>query len=380
MARFNLICTLATRYAKGHLCDLATSRQHPPYLTRHRVEAVVMRTRLVAAAFTGLTLLWIALDALTLPWPTWGWLAGVRVVAACIFFALAMPRKRTPQLADALGMLALLLAVPLVFYLAAQVLFGEADLSGPALVNARLYEALPFVVLAGLSIFPLAVAEGLMFAVPILALVGIGPVAAGDFDWVNEVSTLWVLVLILGVYLLAGMIQLHYMMALLRRASHDPLTNAFTRRSGMELLDAQFRLAVEQDLPLALAFFDIDNFKSVNDTWGHEEGDRVLKEVAEAIGRLLRRGDAVIRWGGEEFVVVMVSTGLPGVKVALERVLTEWLGQRLDGKPVTASIGVAERIADRTDDWPQLIDLADRRMYQAKTTGKARCIFPEEVA
>jgi diguanylate cyclase (GGDEF)-like protein len=355
---------------------LVLSSDHAAYLTRHRIDAIVMRIRLVSAAFSGLTLLWIVLDAVTLPWPTWGILATLRLVAAVVFIGLAVQPLKPKTLGGALGLLAAMLVNPLAFYLAAQFLFVGAVTDPLALVNARLYEALPFVIMAGLGVFPLVMIEGVLFAAPVLLLACFGPMVAGHGDWVTQITTLWILVLMLGIYLLAGMIQMHYMMALLRRASHDPLTGAFSRRSGMELMELQFRMARERDAPFALAFVDVDNFKSVNDGFGHDVGDKVLRAVAEALGQSLRRGDSVVRWGGEEFVVLLLDANLEGLRIAMTRVVTDWLGARPDGAPVTASIGVAERILDGCDDWPDLVDKADHRMYEAKMSGKAHVILP----
>lgn len=365
-------------YARTQLQDVLFSKGHSTYLARHRVEAILLRTRMVAGAFSILTLLWIALDAITLPWPVWGWLAGIRVAASVLFALVALPSRKERTLPTVLALLALILAIPLSFFLASQFLFQDVELTGLALINARLYDALPFIVLAGLSVYPLVVSEGLLFALVVLGLAALGPVAAGRFDWTRELTTLWVLLVILGIYAFAGMIQLHYMIALLKRASHDPLTNAFTRRSGMELLDSQFKASIERDLPLAVAFFDIDNFKSVNDVYGHDEGDKVLRAASQRLGRLLRQGDSVIRWGGEEFIVVMMGAGDEGARIALARVMQGWLGERPGGGPVTASIGVAERLRDGVEDWPQLVELADQRMYRSKTAGKARCTFSDD--
>jgi diguanylate cyclase (GGDEF)-like protein len=132
--------------------------------------------------------------------------------------------------------------------------------------------------------------------------------------------------MILGVYLLESMIQLHYMISLLQRASHDPLTNVFTRQSGNEIVDSQFRLSCQQDAPFAVAFIDLDNFKSVNDAHGHEAGDRVLKNAVTNLTRLLRNSDAIIRWGGEEFVVILGSASPEGQRIAIQRIVNEWLG------------------------------------------------------
>jgi diguanylate cyclase (GGDEF)-like protein len=355
---------------------MVISSGHAAYLTRHRIDAIIMRVRLVSAAFSGLTLLWIVLDALTLPWPAWGVLAALRIAAAAVFITLAVMPVKPKTLVGALSLLGLLLVNPMAFYMAAQILFISGMDTPMAMVNARLYEALPFIIMAGLGVFPLVVAEGILFAAPVLIIASLTPMMVGHGDWVTQITTLWILGLILGIYLLAGMIQMHYMMALLRRASHDPLTGAFSRRSGMELLELQFRMAHERDAPFALAFVDVDNFKSVNDTFGHDVGDQVLRGVAEALAKSLRRGDSVVRWGGEEFVVLLLDADLEGLRIAMNRVVEDWLGQRPDGLPITASIGVAERLLDGCEDWPDLVDKADHRMYEAKTSGKAHVILP----
>ncbi|WP_173982763.1 diguanylate cyclase [Magnetospirillum sp. SS-4] len=351
------------------------SSDHPPYLTRHRAETIASRVRMVAAAFSVLTLAWIALDRLALPWPSWGWLAGLRLLAAGAFAALAVAAHQGVTLRRAFILLAAMLSLPLSLFLASQAVFADVTLGGAAAVDSRLYAALPVIIIAGLGVFPLTVAEGLAFAVPVILAATFGPMLTSGFDWVNQLATLWVLGLILGVFLLQSMIQLHYMINLLRRASHDPLTGTFTRHSGNEIVEAQFRLSCRQNTPFAVAFVDLDNFKSVNDAHGHEAGDWVLKNAVANLARLLRRSDIVIRWGGEEFVVLLGNATGEGQRIAMERIVEEWLGTRPDGLPVTASIGVAERISDGAQDWPALIELADTRMYQAKVSGKARCVM-----
>lgn len=363
----------------GRIGDLLSSRHHTPYLARHRLAAVVTRIRLAAAAFSVLTLLWIPLDAMTLPRAQWSVLAAVRVVAVVLFALLALLPEREMRRPGVLALLGAMLAAPMAIYAIAGFLVDAATLTGLAVVNARLYQALPFIVLAGLSLFPLVATEGLMFALPIAAIAAAVQFAHSG-SGADVLSTLWVLALTLGVYLLACAIQLHYMMALLRRASLDPLTGALTRRSGMEVLEFQFRLACDQDTPLAVAFLDIDDFKSINDSFGHDAGDAALRAAAAALGASLRQADVVIRWGGEEFVVVFVNTPLAGVRIVMARILEEWLGQRPDGALLTASIGVAERTADATTDWVRLVGLADTRMYAAKTGGKARCVVGEGLA
>jgi diguanylate cyclase (GGDEF)-like protein len=366
---------LMARLREGRLVDLCSQRGHAPYLTRHRLESVVARIRMVAVAFSGLTLLWIVFDAITLSRDQWLILAMFRLMAVAAFITLAMMPNKERTRATVIGMLAVTLAVPMLIFGVAQVILGHTHLEGLAAINGHLYEALPFVVLAGLSIFPLVAAEGLLLAVPLLATVAAVQVVSVGLDSVRLFSTLWVLGLVLGVYLLTCGIQLHYMMALLRRASHDPLTGALTRRSGVETIDLHFRLACEQQTPFAIAFLDIDDFKGINDEFGHEAGDRVLREFVAKLIQLLRRSDSVIRWGGEEFVVILANADMEGVRIAMGRVVDEWLGKRPDGRPLTASIGVSERVTDMVDDWSQLIKLADERMYVAKKSGKACCVL-----
>lgn len=358
-----------------HVWNLIISSGHPPYLTRHRAETIAARIRIVAGAFSLLTLAWIVLDRLVLPWPSWGWLAALRLLTALMFIIIAIVARRGIRLERALSLLAALLALPLSLFLAAQFTLSGLALEGAAAMDARLYAALPIIIVAGLGVMPLTVAEGLAFALPVIMAATLGPMLANGIDWVGQLSTMWVLGMILGVYLLESMIQLHYMISLLQRASHDPLTNVFTRHSGNEIVDSQFRLSCQRDAPFAVAFIDLDNFKSVNDAHGHEAGDWVLKNAVTNLTRLLRNSDAIIRWGGEEFVVILGSASSEGQRVAIQRIVNEWLGTRPDGQPVTASIGVAERIVDSAQDWPALIELADARMYQAKMSGKARGIM-----
>lgn len=370
-----LVRALVARMESGRLVDLVSSRHHTPYLTRHRLSAIVTRIRLAAAAFSVLTLIWIPLDAATLERRQWLALAALRIAAVVLFALLATASERDRSRTMVLTMLGSMLAAPMILYGASQLLIDGNALSGLAAINNHLYEALPFIVLAGLSLFPLVAGEGLLLALPIAATVVAIRWGQHGFNGIELFSTLWVLMLALGVYLLACAIQLHYMMALLRRASHDPLTGALTRRSGVEVLELHFRLACDQGTPLAVAFLDVDDFKTINDRFGHEAGDQALRDMAAALHTLLRQADLVIRWGGEEFVVVLVNTPMEGVRTVMARVMGDWLGKRPDGSLVTASIGVAERQADAAGDWSQLIALADERMYAAKTSGKARAVL-----
>jgi len=360
----------------NHVRDLLFPLYHPGYLKRHRAKTIITRVRLVSVVFSILTICWIPIDILAFEFTVAMTLVLQRLVVTAIFIALALSPDREYTIGGSLLSLTLMLAIPLSLYVTSQLLLGGAAVTGMAGFNLSLYAGLPYIVLAGLCLFPLVVIEAIAFAVPILVvMVGASMIYKGT-GWLPVLSDLWILVLALFIYVMADMMQIYYMATLMRRASLDPLTGAFTRRSGNDALDLQFRIATEKAAPYAVAFLDIDDFKSLNDTYGHDEGDVALKNMVSKLAVMLRNVDAIVRWGGEEFVILLGETDLPGVATVIRRIVTDWLGTRPDGGPVTVSIGVAERKSDGIDDWPDLVDLADKRMYQAKKSGKARCFMP----
>ncbi|MEO5335533.1 MAG: GGDEF domain-containing protein [Magnetospirillum sp. WYHS-4] len=360
---------------RSQMVSLLWAREHSPYLQRHRAAIVISRVQLVSAVFAVLTPLWILVDAVAFAWPAWGILGGIRLFSSAVFLALAWPWEFEKTQRNAFLMLTAMLVNPPLFYLVSIPLFHGVPLDGLAAIVAALYALLPFVAIAGLSVFPLTILEALLYASPVMVLAAVGAAFAGTgFSWPTYIGNMWLLGLIFGVGALAGAGQLNYMIALVSRASQDPLTGVFTRRSGGEIIDLQYRVAERHDSPFAIAFFDLDNFKSINDRYGHEEGDAALRTLVNALRAKLRLSDIIVRWGGEEFVVVLTNTDANGVRLVLRRIMQDWLGNRPDGGLLTASIGVAERKADGIGDWPKLVELADQRMYQAKKAGKARSI------
>lgn len=200
-------------------------------------------------------------------------------------------------------------------------------------------------------------------------------------DWAPFAGAFWLLALIAAVSTLAGLSQLAFMIAIVQRAIRDPLTGAYSRRCGEEALKHLFSVAERAASPLAVAFLDLDHFKSINDRYGHEIGDRTLAGVAASIMSDLRHGDMLCRWGGEEFIIVMPNTLLSHCFLAIDRIRQKGLGTRPDGQSLlTASIGIAERQADCAADWKTLLEIADRRMYQAKGTGRNCAVTGADIA
>ena len=364
---------------QAELSWLASPHQHLTLLARRRATMIVNRVRLFAFLFAVLTPLWSVVDLIVFPFPLWINLALMRFLACGAFATLLLHYRPTGDLFDAYRALAFLFAIPTAFYVASHFVLANHHLSGLSAAIGAGYAFLPFVLLAGLSIFPLTLIENLVIASPILIAQGLsGILNWSTLDWPSFAGAFWLLTLITGVSTLAGMSQLAFMIALVRQAIRDPLTGVFSRRSGEEVLELQFIIASRSGAPLSVAFIDLDHFKSINDQFGHEAGDKVLLGTTDAISLNLRRGDMLSRWGGEEFLLIMPNTDLTQAEAALARLRTIGFGLRPNQAPVTASIGIAERLADQAADWKTLVDTADQRMYRAKQSGRNRILSRDE--
>jgi len=132
---------------------------------------------------------------------------------------------------------------------------------------------------------------------------------------------------------------------------------------------------------LSVLFFDIDNFKKINDVYGHDVGDMVLKKVAETIKKSMREGDTVARWGGEEIVAQLLGSSETDAKSKAEDVRKKIEGLSFESAPdlkVTVSIGVANAFEVMTCD--TLVKNADEAMYKAKESGKNKVVAYSELA
>lgn len=154
----------------------------------------------------------------------------------------------------------------------------------------------------------------------------------------------------------------------------DSLTQLHNRRHFVERGEQDFARAVRAETPLGLLMVDVDHFKQINDNWGHQEGDRVLREVSRSVRDSVRQGDVVARWGGEEFIVLLPDTDF----VASERVAEKLRRgvEELDlgrGSPkVTISVGVGGYPAPGVESLFALVEVADQALYRAKRAGRNR--------
>ena len=153
----------------------------------------------------------------------------------------------------------------------------------------------------------------------------------------------------------------------------DTLTGCYNRRYGLELLYRHMKLSQRNKSPLLLAFLDIDNFKTINDTFGHEEGDQVLKEVVELFKSSLREVDIICRMGGDEFLLAFPDSSLQEVPLIRERLQKKLiqLNKHVDRDyTISLSIGFSEYLADKPKNSDDLISIADQRMYEEKIRKK----------
>lgn len=158
----------------------------------------------------------------------------------------------------------------------------------------------------------------------------------------------------------------------------DDLTALYNSRFMRLYLDREIKRCRRTHASLSLLFMDLDGFKGVNDTHGHLAGSRTLTEVGEVLERTVRDADVLIRYGGDEFVILFPETALAGGLIIAERIRhavgdTRFLSSMGIEARISASIGIAA-YPESADDARTLISCADRAMYQAKALGKDRVV------
>jgi diguanylate cyclase (GGDEF)-like protein len=159
----------------------------------------------------------------------------------------------------------------------------------------------------------------------------------------------------------------------------DALTGLLNRRALMQALPEAMRRSVRLQKPCAVMFLDLDGFKKINDTHGHEEGDELLRQFGQRIVHAVRGTDTVARLAGDEFVVILENLAAPNDAEAMGRKIMPRLREPFYLKAATvslsASIGVAVHVAEAGEDLDALLARADRAMYQAKRQGKNNVVM-----
>ncbi len=175
-----------------------------------------------------------------------------------------------------------------------------------------------------------------------------------------------------------------YQQHLEHQALVDSLTGLFNRGAFERKMEEEFERTQRYHHQLSVLMLDVDNFKKVNDTYGHHWGDEVLKKIAELLKSKTRRSDYPARYGGEEFVLILPETDIESalnveMKVRAE-IKAATLGTKARSFSITVSVGVSSTCNKEYSDWHQLLEDADQALYLAKSRGKDRAevFIPEE--
>ncbi|MCX8086567.1 MAG: EAL domain-containing protein [Rhodocyclaceae bacterium] len=165
-------------------------------------------------------------------------------------------------------------------------------------------------------------------------------------------------------------------------ATRDPLTDLYNRRVFWELFEYEVSRATRHGYQFALLVIDLDNFKLVNDNYGHAIGDRYLQAIAHAIRSILRPGDVFARYGGDEFVLILPDTTQPAAATVGQRLLDTVSALRLEveeGPPITGSVSIGLAVFPlHANNAKDLFLFADNMMYKAKQAGKQQVGIPSE--
>lgn len=166
------------------------------------------------------------------------------------------------------------------------------------------------------------------------------------------------------------------MTRLTEMAVRDELTGLYNRRHVMELLETEKRRSERNKDAYCVCLFDLDHFKRINDTYGHGDGDTVLRTFAEICLQCLRGTDILARWGGEEFLLLVPQATAPDAEIIVKRIMRALEKTAFDGLPaelrVTISVGIAQyRMGGETR---ELIECADKALYSAKRSGRNRVV------
>jgi diguanylate cyclase (GGDEF) domain len=161
-----------------------------------------------------------------------------------------------------------------------------------------------------------------------------------------------------------------------QQSLYDGLTGLLNRRATLSVTESMVLLARRSSRHVAIMIFDIDHFKNVNDTWGHDAGDEVLKQVARVTKDTLRESDIVGRWGGEEFVCAMIDANLDAATGAANRLRQQISELVTEPRVITISGGVV--VLEQNESISSAIIRADALLYGAKRGGRNQIKISED--
>ncbi|MCU7878994.1 MAG: GGDEF domain-containing protein [Candidatus Thiodiazotropha sp. (ex Lucinoma borealis)] len=362
-------------YSMQELDDLVSAEDHPGYMRKHRAELLLDRIRFLSSLFSLLIPLWLLVDYFLLPLKVFLPIALIRLLSTAHFVYLSRYHAKEVGLKSSLLLLTgMVLNLPLTFFASAHYL---ALLPPDEIYQlpVQLYTMLPYIAVGFLGLFPLTVLECVILAL-LSAMVIVTGWSFYDTDPLNHLlPTLWMVCIILSIVLFATTLQLQYMITLIQRADHDPVTGAQTRKSGIRSLIRVFQQARLHNENLSIALVDLDDVENIIAEYDYATYDHVIIEAADILHDDLRHSDLLVHWGEKVFLLILPGTDCEGATITAKRIHSQGLGTLPDGRSVTASIGVCEVISDNIDEWSDMLKVVDIRRDNAKKQGKDRYIL-----
>lgn len=363
------IKTLAAR-SLSSLRDALTNRSHSRDFAYARGDYLRNRVMVVCALFLALLPFWSVIDWFMLaPQSLTYTLPGraVMLLVLILVFVLARYSRFRPQLARLAA--GLLLSAPAAFYALVLATLPEQQQS---LIG---YSFIPYMLVTMLAIFPFTLFESSVLGAALIALQLYALYVTGDLMTASGLQEIWLLTALLSITLTANYFQLGLLLRLYREATHDPLTGLLNRGA---LIRTANQAMLRQPVPrMALIMMDLDHFKRINDTYGHAFGDDVLRNFARILQQTLGPGDIASRYGGEEFVAILIDADRATAMEVAERIREQTEAAALtshEGESVrhTVSIGVAA--IKPGESFREAALRADHRLYEAKRISRNRVV------
>lgn len=350
--------------------DLMSGRGHSRYFNQTRSHYLFRRIRTIALLLVLVQPVWFLVDYLLLPsdmLESIGFSRGIAAIA-CLFLAMWGMKRYSLKLSY-FRLLVLVLILSAFQTASSSLLISHGHDSAVAG-----YHFFPFMIISMMAVFPLAIVEVFAFTLAVLLIEYMTQLFRGVSGSVDSVNSLWLLSVLGLIAGWAAINQLNMLLGLYRQATRDPLTGLANRRQAMDQLSGDMLQSREQGKPLSVLLFDLDKFKSFNDTYGHAAGDIVLKVFAKVMKKHARkRIDLVCRYGGEEFLMVLPGMNLQQAKDVAEAIRLACHDEKIktpSGERIgfTTSIGVAELRG--IEDIDSILQRSDDALYMAKGKGR----------
>lgn len=352
------------------LLDVSSGRRHSRYFNQTRSHYLFRRIRIITILLALIQPAWLLVDYLLLPADMLQSISLVRAMAAAACLVLAFWSMKRYSLKVSYIRLAVLVLVLSAF----QTVSSSLLLAHGHESNVAGYHFFPFMIITMMAIFPLSIVEAVVYTVGLLVIELVTQSFRGTLGTVDGINNLWLLGVLGLIAGWAAVNQLNMLLGLYRQATRDPLTGLSNRRQAMEQLVGDMTQSRERSQPLSVLLFDLDKFKSFNDTYGHAAGDIVLKSFSKVMRKHTRKKtDLACRYGGEEFLMVLPGMDTQEASEVAEAIRSACHDEKVktpggEKTSYTTSIGVATLNSEDTLD--TLLQRADDALYVAKDRGR----------